>query len=265
MALRKLQRVLNTIENPAIAVSGGVDSITLAYVANELANCSEVTLYHAVSPAVPASATKRVKDLARDKGWQLTLMEAGEFSDQRYRDNPVNRCYFCKSNLYGRIRQHTDATILSGANLDDLGDYRPGLLAASEAGVRHPFVEAKITKDHIRNIARKHGLDQVADLPAQPCLASRVETGIAIEAEDLALAEEVEAMIAKVLGPGDIRCRITPKGVRLELPEDHRCRIENEDFDALFNQVSILCNRAGRAIQGHSVYQKGSAFIKGTT
>jgi uncharacterized protein len=222
-----------------------------------------VTLYHAISPAVPAGATTRVKAHARDYGWLLTVIEAGEFSDQRYRGNPVNRCYFCKSNLYDRIRQHTDATILSGANLDDLGEYRPGLLAAKEANVRHPFIEADITKQEIRQIARALGLDQVAELPAQPCLASRVETGIFIDAQDLALAEEVEAMIATALGPGDIRCRITPKGVRLELSEDHLSKLENEAFATLLVRVTDCCTQAGKGFEGPSIYQRGSAFIKG--
>jgi uncharacterized protein len=262
MAIERLKPIFETIDSPAIAVSGGVDSITLAHVATSLVHCGKVVLFHAISPAVPASATKRVENIARQKGWSLKIIEAGEFSDPRYRDNPLNRCYFCKSNLYTRIRQHTDAVILSGTNLDDLGDFRPGLLAASEAGVRHPFVEAKVTKREIRQIARANGLGQVSELPAQPCLASRVETGIAIAAKDLALAEEVEAMIAAMLGPGNIRCRITRNGVRLELPQEHLGKAQEANFKTLLKQVSNRCNEAGRVLRGHEIYRQGSAFIK---
>ncbi len=262
VALERLCRVLEKIGSPAIAVSGGVDSITLAYVAGNVAEC-EAEIFHAISPAVPAAATARVKDHARRFGWKLTIIEAGEFSDPRYLNNPLNRCYFCKSSLYQRIARHTAAEICSGANLDDLGDYRPGLIAAKEARVRHPFLEAEISKEDIRAIARNYGLNDVFDLPAQPCLASRVETGIAIDAGDLALVEEIEALLSSRLGQGDIRCRITAKGVRLELPQARLERLEKQDRDALINEIARRCKEAGKPLQGHGAYEKGSAFLQG--
>jgi hypothetical protein len=96
---------------------------------------ARVMMVHAASPAVPAEATARVRDHAARAGWNLVVTDAGEFADPRYRANPVDRCYFCKSNLYDRIRGLTDAAIASGANLDDLDDYRPGLIAAKQRGL----------------------------------------------------------------------------------------------------------------------------------
>ena len=112
-----------------------------------------------------------MKAHAETAGWRLRIIGAGEFDDPDYLKNPVNRCYFCKSNLYARIVTATDAVICSGANTGDLGDYRPGLGAAAEKQVRHPFIEAGIDKPVIRALAAKRGLDDLAVLPAQPCLA----------------------------------------------------------------------------------------------
>ena len=141
----------------AIAVSGGVDSMTLAAFAHRLhqsGGMGPVEMIHAVSPAVPPAATERVRARASREGWRLTVTGAGEFDDSRYRDNPVNRCYFCKTNLYDRIRALTGGAIASGANLDDLGDYRPGLLAAAERAVVHPYIEAGMDKAAVRALAR---------------------------------------------------------------------------------------------------------------
>ena len=124
--------------------------------------------------------------------WNLTITDAGELADPRYRSNPVDRCYFCKSNLYDRIRQLTKAPIASGANLDDLDDYRPGLVAARERDVVHPFVEAGFSKSAVRWLARLMMLEDLADLPAQPCLSSRIETAIEVREEDLAFIDAAE-------------------------------------------------------------------------
>ena len=247
-----LKAILQDINDVAIAVSGGVDSMTLAYLAAESGVRAE--MFHAVSPAVPKSATARVKEHAEAAGWTLHIVGAGEFDDPDYLKNPVNRCYFCKSNLYTRIRTATDAIICSGANTGDLGDYRPGLGAAAEKNVRHPFIEAGIDKPAIRALAAERGLTDLADLPAQPCLASRVETGIAINADDLALVDAVETRLAARLGAGDIRCRVTHSGVRVELPKGA--------LGADLTDIAEMVNATGRIFVGAAPYQRGSAFLR---
>jgi uncharacterized protein len=248
--------VLDGLGPIAVAVSGGVDSMTLAFIAHRFARVP-VSMVHAVSPAVPAQATARVQNYAAREGWDLKVVGAGEFDDPRYRANPVNRCYFCKTNLYDRIRGLSGDVIASGANLDDLGDYRPGLIAAAEREVVHPYIEAKIGKAAVRLLARHHKLDDLAELPAQPCLSSRVETGIAIDAGDLAFIEEVESGLARVLPAGaTLRCRIVHDGVAIELGEGA------EAFAALARDAgSQACARAGRVFRGVRTYRRGSAFI----
>ena len=164
----------------AIAVSGGVDSMTLAACAHR-GNPASV-MFHAVSPAVPKDATERVERYGRRFNWNLQLVDAREFHDPQYVENPINRCFYCKKNLYGVIRQATELPMASGTNCDDLQDFRPGLDAASKHGVRHPFVEFGYHKRDVRALAHQLGLDELGDLPASPCLASRVESGIAIDA-----------------------------------------------------------------------------------
>lgn len=239
----------------AVAVSGGVDSITLATFAHRRG--LPISVIHAVSPAVPAEATARVERLAREEGWALTVTGAGEFDDPRYRENPADRCYFCKTNLYARIRGLTDRPIASGANLDDLGDYRPGLIAAAEQRVVHPLVEARVTKAQVRALARALDLGDIAELPAQPCLSSRVETGIAIDADDLAFVGRVEARLTALIPGGTVRCRITRSGVTVELGEeamDHAAAVETV--------VSDLCAAAHRVYAGTRAYRRGAMFIR---
>ncbi|MFC7398374.1 adenine nucleotide alpha hydrolase [Chelatococcus sp. GCM10030263] len=251
----KLAAALARHGSLAIAVSGGVDSMTLAATAHRRMPAGTVSMIHAVSPAVPQAATERVKARAAAEGWALSVTGAGEFDDPRYRANPVDRCYFCKSSLYDRIRAITPATIASGANLDDLGDYRPGLLAAAERDVVHPFVEAELAKADVRRLAHRLGLDEVAELPAQPCLASRVETGIAISAEDLAFIDETETRIAALLPAGaTLRCRVTHAGIVIELDDAADAKVRET--------AEALCAGAGRRFAGVRPYKRGAAFLR---
>jgi PP-loop superfamily ATP-utilizing enzyme len=122
--LAALETVLRGLKGGAIAVSGGVDSMTLAIVAGRLPE-GAFEMFHALSPAVPADATARVRHHAAREGWTLREITAGEFDDPAYRANPVDRCFHCKTNLYGAVCARTEKTVLSGTNRDDLGDYRP--------------------------------------------------------------------------------------------------------------------------------------------
>lgn len=249
--------VIDGMGDVAIAVSGGVDSMTLAHVAHA-GSSARVRMFHAVSPAVPVHATERVREHAAEHGWALSIVGAGEFSDPDYLRNPVNRCYFCKSNLYARIASAVgDTQICSGTNTDDLGDFRPGLGAAGEQGVRHPFVEAGIDKSAIRRIAAFFGLADIAELPAQPCLASRVETGLPIDAGQLLLVDQVEQLVARTIGPGNIRARVTQAGIRLEVPAE---RVSSVD-QTLIDTLAGIAARAGQGWAGIVPYVRGSAFI----
>src|SRR3954469_19850327 len=155
--LARLVAALDRHERLAIAVSGGVDSMTLAHAASRHSR-TQATMYHAASVAVPAAARERVEAHAQRYGWRLVVVDAAELADPRYRANPVDRCYYCKTNLYDRIASMTSVTIASGTNRDDLTDYRPGLRAAREHDVVHPYVEAGLDKADIYRLAAELGL-----------------------------------------------------------------------------------------------------------
>lgn len=255
-----LDAVLATAAPAAIAVSGGVDSMTLAVLANRLLGDTEIAILHAVSPAVPSAATARVRQWADREGWDLRLIDANEFADENYRSNPVNRCFFCKVNLYGTIARHIDRQILSGANLDDLGDYRPGLEAARDHHVRHPYVEAGFNKAAVRALARDLHLGALAELPASPCLSSRIETRIAIDPELLSSIDAVEAMLMQELRPETVRCRMRHDGVVIEL--DAKSLEDVEDSASLIAAIARLLPAAlARNPVRLEAYRRGSAFV----
>jgi uncharacterized protein len=195
----------------------------------------------------------------------LTVIDAGEFANEQYRANPVNRCFFCKSQLYGTITAHTGAQIVSGANLDDLGEYRPGLLAASDNNVRHPYIEAHIGKATVREIARELGLGDIAELPASPCLSSRVETGIPIDARSLLFVHAIEKLVAAALSPATVRCRVRASGVVVELDGQSLAAMTPQIESALRAQIE---QRRGALPHVHvpaalsfAPYRTGSAFL----
>ena len=260
----RLTAALASIARPiAVAVSGGIDSLTLATVAHRTLPDS-VTMFHAVSPAVPGDATARVERIAAAQGWTLRVIDAGEFEDADYRANPVNRCFFCKTNLYGSIGRHTEAQMVSGANLNDLGEYRPGLDAAADNGVRHPFLEARIDKPGVRRLARLEGLGDLAELPAAPCLSSRVETGIAIRADVLKAIHAVERNLALRYPTGTIRCRVRAKGVVIELDPATLATLGEARQAAVRAAVDQLFEgKVSSTDVTFQPYRNGSAFLHG--
>jgi len=259
--LDALQNLLSRISRPIVAVSGGVDSVTLGAVASAL--YEGVLLVHAVSPAVPGEATARLKGMAEERSWRLEIIGTGEFDDPRYRANPVNRCFFCKTNLYAAIRAYvaSDRPILSGANLDDLGEYRPGLDAARLHRVRHPYIEAGIDKQGVRAIARHLGLREVAELPSSPCLASRVETGIRIESTTLAFIHRVERLVSARIRPATVRCRVRAKGIVVELDSASLGNLSEDGRAALTTIIGQARDRPAALPISFEPYRNGSAFL----
>jgi pyridinium-3,5-biscarboxylic acid mononucleotide sulfurtransferase len=259
--LEALLGSIGDVHQIGVALSGGVDSLTLAVVSHAVLG-SKATMYHAQSPAVPFDATARVEAMAAARGWRLEVFDAGEFGRAEYLANPVDRCFYCKTSLYGSIRARTAAQLMSGTNLDDLGEYRPGLRAASEHAVRHPFVETGTGKEMVRAMARVLGLGILAELPAAPCLASRIETGIGIDAAMLSLVHASERLVGAAVAPRTVRCRVRAAGVVLELDAATLDGIEPQRRAELAGEVSGIFAGAGlaRAVS-FAPYRNGSAFV----
>lgn len=262
--IERLNGLLEEIGPVKVAVSGGVDSMTLGVLASRsLGDAAQIC--HAVSAAVPSEATERVRRVGEREGWNLRLLDAGEFANPDYLSNPYDRCFHCKNSLYtamGVIAKCTPGSVmLSGTNQDDLSDYRPGLIAAKQHGVRHPFVECGLDKAGIRAIARHLGYPELAELPASPCLSSRVETGLPIDAEQLGLVHRIERRLQQSLQPAVVRCRILASGIAIQLDAHTLERLQSRSQ----HWRSLLEEMAGQQGLPRSVrfepYRMGSAFV----
>ncbi len=261
--LARIHTSLNGIDHAVIACSGGIDSTLLALVAHRHMP-RQVTIAHAISPAVPPEATERVKRLATSEGWALSIVQSGEFQDENYLANPVNRCYFCKSNLYDSLTQiavaHLGGTVLSGANLDDLGEYRPGLDAAAERGVRHPWIEAGFAKADIRALARTLDVS-FSELPSSPCLASRLYTGTRVTAERLRAVHACEVLIKQRTGLDVVRCRVRDDMMHVEVANEDRGHITPSLLAELGKVAARHEPSLSAAVLDAQAYRPGRAFV----
>ncbi|PVZ06899.1 ATP-dependent sacrificial sulfur transferase LarE [Actinomycetospora cinnamomea] len=195
--LTALEAVLTEVSGAVVAFSGGVDSSVVAAVAARALGERALAIT-AVSPAVATGEVDAAVAVATGIPVAHRLVTTTELDREGYRRNDRYRCYHCKTDLYERLtataRQAGDWTVLSGANTDDLGDWRPGLIAAAEHGVRHPLVEVGLGKARVRAVARLLGLPSAAK-PASPCLASRIPYGTLVSPPALARVDRAEAAL----------------------------------------------------------------------
>src|SRR5262245_54387073 len=214
----RLEAILEGTGPSLVAFSGGVDSTLLLHVAHDVLG-DRVLAVTAVSPSLSSAERDAAVSLAHDIGAAHRLIETREMEDPGYVANDGQRCYHCKRELFRALsaflRDAAGRVILYGAIPDDLGDDRPGMRAAAEAGVRAPLVEAGLSKSMIRDLSRRLGLP-TWDKPAMACLASRIPLGTRVTAEALVKVERAEAAI-RALGYRQVRVRHHGDRARVEL------------------------------------------------
>jgi uncharacterized protein len=225
----------------AVAYSGGVDSAVVARAAFEALGDRAVAVT-AASESLASGELEDAEALAKQIGIRHRVIRTEELADPKYLANNTDRCYFCKSELYGRLTSLKDElgvdAVVSGANMDDKGDYRPGLIAASENAVRHPLQECNLGKTDVRALARAWGLP-AWDKPATPCLSSRIAYGEAVTPERVKMIDDAEAWLrerglvllrvryhkgdlARVEVPIEELPRLASPGIRDELTSEFR-------------------------------------------
>ncbi len=223
----KLVETIRGCGRVAVAYSGGIDSTVVAQAAYEALGDRAIAVT-AVSDSLAAGELEEAQDLACKIGIRHRIIRTEEFADPNYLRNNTDRCYFCKTELYGRLTGMQAElgvdVIVSGANTDDMGDYRPGLRAAAEHGIRHPLQECGLSKADVRALAKAWDLP-TWDKPATPCLSSRIAYGEDVNPERVRMIDQAEQWLRQ-RGLRIVRVRYHKGDVaRIEVPLDDLARL----------------------------------------
>jgi TIGR00268 family protein len=239
---QKLRNLLRGMRKVLIAYSGGVDSAYLALIATQELGERAVCVM-GISPSVSRFQREEAEKIAREFGFNYRTIQTEEIENPDYRANPSNRCYFCKSELYGKLFPFAQASgiefVLDGSNTDDVSDFRPGRQAARERGVRSPLIEAGLSKAEIRELSRRQNLP-TWDKPASPCLSSRIAYGVPVSIERLSKVERGEEILRE-FGFKEFRVRLHGELVRLEIaPSEMERALHTETTNRLADAFRAL-------------------------
>lgn len=237
-----LKEEIKKLDSAIIAFSGGIDSTLILKVAHDVLG-NKVIAVTADSPSLPRRELEETKKIAKQIGAKHLIINTEETKNEDYLKNPNNRCYYCKSELYSKLKIIASKlgikNILNGTNYDDLSDYRPGLIAADENSVISPLKKANLTKNEVRELAKYLGLP-IWDKPSSPCLSSRVPYGQEITMKKLEMIEQAENFL-KDFGIKELRVRHLGNTARIEVNENEKILI-NDNFDLIerkFNEIGF--------------------------
>jgi uncharacterized protein len=240
--LKQLRCNIEKMSSLAVAYSGGVDSTFLLGVAHDVLQ-GQVIAVTARSSTYPEREFKEAAEFARSKRIKHIVIEVDELEIKGFADNPPNRCYLCKYELFSKIKEvagkHNIQSIAEGSNIDDLGDYRPGMQAIKELGIISPLKDAGLGKDAIRKLSKQMGLP-TWDKPAFACLASRFPYGVKITREKLAMVDRAERYLLE-LGFKQVRVRHHGDTARIEVAEVERLKFfDLELMDNVYKQFKEI-------------------------
>lgn len=264
--LQALRDRLRSFESCLVAYSGGVDSVFLAVVAHQELG-ERMLAVIADSPSLPREELAEAKELAQKFGFPVRIIQTDEFNNQEYLANPLNRCYFCKHELFTELNplaiREGFKVIAYGENASDVGDFRPGAQAAKEFEVRAPLKETGLTKAEIRELSAELGLP-TADKPQMACLSSRIPYGEPVTREKLRMIEEAEKIL-RGLGFYEVRVRHHELGSGFKVPSSKPAEVASAhpptDGVKHLARIEVGVEEIPRLLEG-GVYQRVADQLK---